>query len=245
MSADRLDRVLSLSNDPSMRRPETSVGGTGHASPGPRVSPLRLYAAALGGRTTTMITEAGERRRLPVEAWTGPVSASDKSLLGRCTGPTLDLGCGAGRLVHALQLSGVPTLGVDLSGHAVRSAVGRGAIAIRRDLFAPLPAEGRWQTILLADGNIGIGGDAVRLLSRCRELLAPGGRILLDLARPGTGYVRRQVRLAAGKRHSEWFDWCWLDHQAVAVLAVPCGLRLADYWTAGDRWLAELVRDGS
>ena len=32
---------------------------------------------------------------------------------------------------------------------------------LRRDLFAPLPGEGRWHHVLLADGNIGIGGDPV------------------------------------------------------------------------------------
>lgn len=205
-----------------------------------RVSPLRLYDAALDGRPTTMITEAGDEQRLPVHAWAGVAGAADRTLLDRCAGPTLDLGCGPGRLTHALQATGTPVLGVDLSPTAVRAAVDRGVVALRRDLFAPLPAEGRWHTILLADGNIGIGGDAVRLLRRCRELLAPSGRVLLDLAEPGTGYVRRRVRLAAGGTVSGWFPWCWLDHRALAVLATWCGLRLVDHWAAGDRCQAEL-----
>lgn len=206
-----------------------------------RLSPLRLYAAALAGRPTTMVTETGDERSLPVGAWAGPAGDADRVLLSRCAGPTLDLGCGPGRLASALQTAGVPVLGVDLSPSAVRTAVGRGVVALCRDLFAPLPAEGRWQTILLADGNIGIGGDAVRLLARCRTLLAPAGRVLLDLAEPGTGYVRRQVRLAAVGRVSGWFPWCWVDHRALAVLAEWCGLRLVDHWTAGDRWQAELT----
>ncbi|GAB3768633.1 methyltransferase domain-containing protein [Microlunatus parietis] len=206
-----------------------------------RLSPLRLYAAALDGRPTTMITEAGEERGLPVDIWAGAAGDADRMLLTRCAGPTLDLGCGPGRLAQALQGTGAPVLGVDLSPSAVRAAVGRGVVALCRDLFAPLPAEGRWQTILLADGNIGIGGDAVRLLARCRALLAPGGRILLDLAEPGTGYVRRRVRLAAVGRFSGWFPWCWVDHRALAALADWCGLRLVDHWTASDRRQAELI----
>ncbi|MFC7624420.1 methyltransferase domain-containing protein [Microlunatus sp. GCM10028923] len=205
-----------------------------------RLSPLRLYAAALDGRPTTMITESGEERGLPVATWTGAADDADRVLLDRCAGPTLDLGCGPGRLTQALQATGTPVLGVDLSAGAVRAAVGRGVVALRRDLFAPLPAEGRWQTILLADGNIGIGGDAVRLLARCRSLLAPSGRVLLDLAEPGTGYVRRRVRLSAVGRVSGWFPWCWVDQPALAVLAEWCGLRLVDHWTAGERWQAEL-----
>ena len=54
-----------------------------------------------------------------------------------------------------------------------------------RDVFGPLPGEGRWDTALLADGNIGIGGDPVALLARVRELLAPEGRVVVDLAAPG------------------------------------------------------------
>jgi SAM-dependent methyltransferase len=192
-----------------------------------------------------MITDAGERRRLPVEAWTGMIGDADRALLRRCSGPTLDLGCGPGRLTTALQATGTPALGVDLSGPAVAAAVGRGAVALRRDLFAPLPAEGRWHTVLLADDNIGIGGDAIRLLTRCRALLAPAGRVLVDLAEPGTGYVRRLVRLAAGDRTSDWFPWCWVDLAALAVLAAPCGLRLVDHWTVGGRRQAELAVVGS
>ena len=36
---------------------------------------------------------------------------------------------------------------------------------VRRDLFGALPGEGTWSHVLLADGNIGIGGDPVTLLS--------------------------------------------------------------------------------
>ena len=47
-------------------------------------------------------------------------------------------------------------------------------------MFDPLPGQGRWGTVLLADGNIGIGGLPDRLLRRCAQLLAPGGRILIE-----------------------------------------------------------------
>ncbi len=224
------DQLASTSSDQPQSRP---------------VSPLRLYAAALGGQPATMITDGGEHRPLPVEVWTGTIGAADQALLRRCAGPTLDLGCGPGRLTTALQAAGTPALGVDVSGTAVAAAVGRGAVALRRDLFAPLPAEGRWHTVLLADDNIGIGGDAIRLLTRCRSLLAPAGRVLLDLAEPGTGYLRRLVRLAVGDRLSDWFPWCWLDLHALAVLAEPSGLRVVDHWVVDGRPQAELIAMGS
>ncbi len=64
-------------------------------------------------------------------------------------------------------------------------------------MFAPLPGEGRWGTALLADGNIGIGGDPVALLRRLREVLDPRGRIVVELAAPGT---EPQLRLGDAVR---------------------------------------------
>ena len=51
-----------------------------------------------------------------------------------------------------------------------------GALALHRDVFATVPGTGRWARVLLADGNIGIGGDPDALLSRVAELLKPPGR---------------------------------------------------------------------
>jgi hypothetical protein len=62
----------------------------------------------------------------------------------------------------------------------VRQARRRGATAIHGDVFQPLPGEGLWRHILLADGNIGIGGDPDTLLARTRQLLAPGGTALIE-----------------------------------------------------------------
>ena len=71
---------------------------------------------------------------------------------------------------------------------------------LRRDVFARVPGEGRWSHVLLADGNIGIGGDPLRLLERAAGLLAAGGTVLVETdpeaARHWRGSVR--VRTAAG-----------------------------------------------
>ena len=103
-----------------------------------------------------------------------------------CEGPTIDLGCGPGRLVAHLVRRGIPALGVDLSATAVQLARRSGAPALRRDVFEPLPGTGRWQTVLLADGNVGLSGDPRRVLRRAAELLMRGGRCVaeFDTARP-------------------------------------------------------------
>ena len=135
---------------------------------------------------------AGGRRRLPVERWRGQPSEADETLLQRCTGPTLDVGCGPGRLVAALTRRGVPALGIDIAPAAVRSAQLSGAIALRRSVFGRVPGSGRWPFALLADGNLGIGGDPAGLLRRVAALVrVPVGVVLVE--------VDPQVRRAAPK----------------------------------------------
>lgn len=203
---------------------------------------LAVYDAALRGGAATLVRPDGSCTELPVVAWTGAADAGDRVLLGRCTGSTLDIGCGPGRLVAALTETGVPALGIDISRRAVEMTRARGAMALRRDVFSAVPAPGRWSHVLLADGNIGIGGDPVRLLIRCAELLSPDGSVLLDVGEPGTGLVAHDVRLRVGRRSSDCFRWSWLDADVLPVLAEPAGLRLADIWSVADRWQAELVR---
>ena len=80
----------------------------------------------------------------------------------------------------ALAARGVPALGVDVSAVAQRLCRRRRTPMVRRDMFGPLPGEGTWGQVLLADGNIGIGGDPTRLLHRAVRLLRPGGSVLVE-----------------------------------------------------------------
>jgi SAM-dependent methyltransferase len=118
---------------------------------------------------------------LDVERWCAPPDEADGTLLARCRGSVLDIGCGPGRLVAGAARAGEPVLGVDVSPAAVARTKGTGAPVLCRSVFDRLPGEGRWGTALLADGNIGIGGDPGALLHRVRQLLAPGAE------RPGRG----------------------------------------------------------
>jgi hypothetical protein len=72
-------------------------------------------------------------------------------------------------------------LGIDTSAEAVRLARGRGARALEQSIFAPVPHSGHWQSALLFDGNIGIGGSITALLGRCRQLIAPSGTLLVEV----------------------------------------------------------------
>jgi SAM-dependent methyltransferase len=198
----------------------------------------RAFEPGLLGRTCRLELASGERISLPVQRWRAPASASDRLLLRHCTGPTLDVGCGPGRLTAALVRRGILALGVDVSPVAVRLATARGAPAIRRDVFGRVPGAGRWRHALLADGNIGIGGDPTRLLRRLVELLRPGGSVLVELDPPGTGLRRHRARIPGGA----WFEWAWLGADAVERTAGDAGLATRWVTHRTGRWFAELVK---
>ncbi|HEX4107335.1 MAG TPA: class I SAM-dependent methyltransferase [Solirubrobacteraceae bacterium] len=167
---------------------------------------LALYGEALGGGELRAVTRDGRPLRVDLQRWLGAVTADEERLLDRARGPVLDVGCGPGRHLLALARRGVPALGLDLSSAAVQLARRRGAQAIEGSVFGPLPAVGGWGTVLLLDGNLGIGGDPGALLTRVRELLVAGGVALVELE-PGAGRGAFEARLEHRGRGSDWFAW--------------------------------------
>ena len=212
--------------------------------------PTDLYAAALhsmsepgGHRHWYARYEDGPRRSLgeALRRWCGTADAADRDLLDRAPGAVLDLGCGPGRLVIELARQGRQGAGVDTSRVAVRLARMAGATALCRSIFDPVPGEGGWDSVLLADGNIGIGGDPVRLLARCRELIGPDGRVLVELDPPGTGLRADRVRLERGSERGSWFAWAHVGADAVARPAAEAGLRAEETWERAGRSFAVLA----
>ncbi|HUQ58222.1 class I SAM-dependent methyltransferase [Lentzea sp.] len=177
-----------------------------------------MFDQALKGRPSWLDLPGATPRELSVTRWQADADGGDDDvLLDACTGPTLDVGCGPGRLVVALLSRDVQALGVDVSPEAVRRTTERGGIAIRRDVFDHLPGEGRWQHVLLADGNIGIGGDPAALLRRVHRLLEPGGTVVVEVERPGSGLTVGQARVRTGGTHSSWFPWAWGDAESLTT----------------------------
>jgi SAM-dependent methyltransferase len=192
------------------------------------------------GRTATFTVRhpAGGVHRFEPEQWCRDALPGDTALLEPCEGPTLDVGCGPGRLVAALAAGGTPALGIDLSPAAVRLARARGATALCRDVFGPLPGAGRWHHLLLADGNVGIGGDPARLLARCRSLLAPGGRVHAEFAQPGTTSWSGRTAVAGSPVR---LPWAVLAVDDLAAPAAAARLRVLDTRTEAGRWFATLT----
>jgi len=181
---------------------------------------------------------AGGTHRFEPEQWSRTALPGDAVLLEACTGPTLDVGCGPGRLSATLAAAGIPALGIDISPAAVRLARARGATALCRDVFGPLPGAGRWRNVLLADGNVGIGGDPRRLLARCRDLLGPDGRIHAELARPGTPSWSGRTAVTGS---ATGLPWAVLALDDLAAPAAGAGLCILDTRTEAGRWFATLT----
>jgi SAM-dependent methyltransferase len=199
-----------------------------------------LYEHALAGWVQPDIERAdGSRMPLAVDGWLHE-SPGDKSLLDRCDGPTLDIGSGPGRLTVALSERGVPALGIDITPYAVDMARSSGALVMLRDVFGRVPGTGRWMTVILADGNIGIGGDPAALLRRAGELLAPEGQALVELEPPGSPLRQEQVRLCYAGLASAWFPWAFVGTDQIEDVARDAGLGSVETWTVEGRWFASI-----
>lgn len=201
-----------------------------------------VFASALRGEACEVVGLSAEPHALPVHEWTRSVDAGDLALLAHCRGETLDIGCGPGRMTRALAERGHTVLGIDIVPEAVRMTRGHGGLAIVRDVFDSVPGEGRWHTALLADGNIGIGGDPRALLARARSLLAPGGRVVVDLAAPGAGVRTRTVRLQTAALRCRPFRWSVVGADAVGALAIAAGLAVDRVHDRAGRWFGVLEK---
>ncbi|MEW2135638.1 methyltransferase domain-containing protein [Streptomyces sp. NPDC005409] len=193
------------------------------------------YADALDDGRGPLFLRRSDGWLLPleVERWCGAPDAADLSVLARCRGAVLDVGCGPGRLVAALAARGHRALGVDVSPAAVARTERLGGLALCRSVFERLPAEGRWDTALLMDGNIGIGADPAALLTRLADVTGCAARLIvecvamdvdercevrLDNGRGGLGAPFAWARLGkrALHRHARATDWCPTDEWSTA-----------------------------
>jgi SAM-dependent methyltransferase len=181
----------------------------------------------------------GRLDALPLARWLGGADAADAAILARASAPVLDIGCGPGRHLAALDGRG---LGVDLSPVAVRIARGRGVDAVLGSVFDHVPGAGTWATALLLDGNIGIGGAPAALLARARELLWTRGRLLVELAPPGAVTRRTRLRLEAPGATSEWFAWATVGVEGIDAIAAAAGFVRTERLEAEGRWFVALRR---
>ena len=200
----------------------------------------RFFDAAYAGTLiASNITAAGidSESPLPLDVlrWSGVADVVDLLVVARCEPPVIDLGCGPGRMVQALGESGRAALGVDMSSVAVGLSMARGGLALRRRINQHLPAEGRWGTALLMDGNVGMGGDVATLLARCAQLVRSGGLVICEVDRVSERHESRIVVLRTEDATSVALPWSRIGATALLQAAQSLDLLLVEEWTAGER----------
>jgi SAM-dependent methyltransferase len=189
-----------------------------------------------------LVSTCGAVIDLAVDRWREHADEVELDLLASLPDPVLDVGCGPGRIVGALAAAGRMALGVDPSPVAVCEAQRRRAPVLQRSVFGPLPGERRWGSVLLLDGNVGIGGDPEVLLRRSAELIRPGGHVVVEVEGPGTDTRSLTVRIESAEAASPWFPWAQLGIDDFATLAARAGLTPAGLSVGRDRWFARAVK---
>ena len=203
----------------------------------------RWLATAVEDDLQPRLLRLADGRLVPLDVarWSGPVSAADESMLAHAVGPVLDVGCGPGRLTAALHERGIDVLGLELVPDLPVLARRAGAPVLLGDVFAAVPRAGAWRTVLLADGNVGIGGDPVRMLRRVRALLAPDGRLVCELHPEADAGTAGPVRLEGLGVTSAWFPWALLGAAGLAGAAGAAGLAVDATWETEGRTFSTLT----
>ena len=167
----------------------------------------------------------------------------EQEALRLCRGRVLDVGAGSG--CHSLELQGrgMEVVAIDISTLSVDVMRQRGIDARVADFFDKTFDE-KFDTILMAMNGIGIVGKVERLpeyFMRLKQILAPGGQVLLDSSDiryvfenedgsldidPDSGYYgeidyRMQYRGIRG----ETFDWLYIDFETLSTYAEQYGFR--------------------
>lgn len=176
----------------------------------------------------------------------------ERAAVDRSEGAILDLGAGAGRHALHLQGRGHPVTAVDASPGAVAVCRARGVADVRLGDLRALEIEGRWDTVLLMGGNLGLAGDLepTRELLRGLTLLTSDRAVLIgdsvdptsddpeDLAyevrNRETGFHPGHVRLRLryGEMASPWWDLLNVRPAELEELVEGTGWALVDL--AGD-----------
>jgi hypothetical protein len=114
---------------------------------------------------------------------------------------------------------------------------------LERSVFDHLPGVGRWATVLLLDGNVGIGGDPPALLRRVACLLRVGGEAVVEVEPPGVSTETLMVRLQhPGHAPSAPFAWARVGADDVTELMAAAGMSVGRLEAHGHRWFARAVK---
>ena len=202
-----------------------------------------VFASALDGCTHVVVGLGDEPMVLPVDA----VDPGRRRRRPRARRPLRrgrpSTSAAAGPADRGARAAGHLVLGIDV--------VARGGGADPPSAVPPrcaatsstVPGEGRWHTALLADGNIGIGGDPVALLRRVRAACwRPAAASWSSSAEPGIGRRPRLGRARVARPPQPPLPLGRRRRSTTSRVTAARGRlrRLTAVHRIGDRWAAVL-----
>ncbi|TAJ06906.1 methyltransferase domain-containing protein [Marinilabiliaceae bacterium JC017] len=107
----------------------------------------------------------------------------EQQALKLCKGRTLDVGAGSGTHSLYLQKKGIDVTSLDASPNACRVCQIQGIQNVINEDFFDVNLDDKYDTILMMMNGIGISGTLQgldQLFAKAKELLAPGGQLLID-----------------------------------------------------------------
>ncbi len=179
----------------------------------------------------TLHNNYGEPEFMPLEVlFRSPdeISELEYYALTLCQGHVLDIGAGVG--VHSLMLQNndIEVTALEISSMACQIMADRGVKnIIHGDLFKI--ATKQYDTLLLLMNGFGLSGNINRVpqfLDRLKQMLKPGGKVLLDSSDVSYIYQQKpshyygEVKFCYEYKHiiGEWFDWLYVDQQTLLNL---------------------------
>lgn len=212
-----------------------SACGAMFTNPRPPASDMGMYYPDdYGPYQTKPPVRLGKRISLAVEGWVARVLGKgslrpvanwylDREILPPFgTGKMVDIGCGAASYISRLRRCGWDVLGLEPSGQAVRRARERYGVRIINDFFptAKLPAGGF--DLVTAHQVLEHLDHPQGALSAMRDLLKPGGKVLLTVPNAESWSSRHFA--------AAWIGWDMPRHlthftpESLAALARKVGL---------------------
>ena len=149
-------------------------------------------------------------------------------------GSVLEVGCGAGSHALYLQQKDIKVKAIDTSEGAIAIATERGVTnAEVKDFYAE---NGQFDTLLFLMNGTGIIGNLINtdnFLSICKEMLKPGGQILIDSSdlsfledeeEPNDDLDRKYIGeidfcISYKGEKSDYFPWLYLDFDLLKLAA--------------------------
>lgn len=119
-----------------------------------------------------------------------------RCLVQAADGPVLEVGCGTGRVLPALASRGARVIGLDLAAAMLvraRARLGGRTVDLVRGDARALPVRGPFRLIVIAADSFmhfASPAEQVRVLRQLAAVLAPSGRLVIDLTNPAVpGFI--------------------------------------------------------